>query len=108
MAWSIQLENSTTSLNLNDGSNFKVMMGGISAPPPIERRAFAGAGNLFRSGARLIKQGYDNRTIRLTLSVFGTSMDTLATNIEKLEAFMRRAQEFSTFGLGSQVKLKYQ
>ena len=108
MAWSIQLENSTTSLNLNDGSNFKVMMGGISAPPPIERRAFAGAGNLFRSGARLIKQGYDNRTIRLTLSVFGTSIDTLATNIEKLEAFMRRAQEFSTFGLGSQVKLKYQ
>ena len=108
MAWSIQLENSATSLNLNDGTAFKVLMGGVDAPSPALRTTFAGQGNLFRSGSRLIKQAYENRTVTLSLQVFGSSSDTLATNVELLEAFLRRAHEFSTFGLGSQVKLKYQ
>ena len=108
MAWSIQLENSATSLNLNDGTAFKVLMGGVDAPSPALRTTFAGQGNLFRSGSRLIKQAYENRTVTLSLQVFGSSSDTLATTVELLEAFLRRAHEFSTFGLGSQVKLKYQ
>lgn len=108
MAWSIQLENSATSLNLNDGTAFKVLMGGIDAPAPTLRTTYAGTSNLFRSGSRLIKQAYNNRIVNLNLQVIGSSADTLATNVELLEAFLRRASEFSTSGLGSQVKLKYQ
>ncbi len=108
MAWSIQLENSSTTLNLNDGTAFKVLMNGIDAPAPTLRTTFAGDSNLFRSGSRLIKQAYNNRTVMLNLQVIGSSSDTLATNVELLEAFLRRAYEFTTFGLGSQVKLKYQ
>ena len=108
MAWSIQLENSATSLNLNDGTAFKVLMNGVDAPAPTLRTTYAGDSNLFRSGSRLIKQAYNNRTVILNLQVIGSSSDTLATNVESLEGFLRKAHEFSTFGLGSQVKLKYQ
>ena len=88
MAWSIQLENSATSLNLNDGTAFKVLMGGVDAPSPALRTTFAGERNLFRSGSRLIKQAYDHRTVTVRLQVFGSSSDTLATNVELLEAFL--------------------
>ena len=108
MAWSIQLENSSTTLNLNDGSAFKVLTNGIEAQAPTLRTSFSGDGNLFRSGSRLVKQAYNNRVVSISLQVFGSSSDTLATNVELLEAFLRRAYEFTTSGLGSQVKLKYQ
>ena len=65
MAWTFQIEDATTSLNLNDGTSFKVMPGGFGAPSPSLRATYAGDGNLFRSGSRLIRQSYNNRTVTL-------------------------------------------
>jgi hypothetical protein len=108
MAWTFQLENSTSSLNLNDGTNYKVLQQGFDAPPPALRTQFSGAGNVFRAGSRLIRQSYDNRVVTLAIQVIGSSTDNLATNIEAVESFLRGAQEFTSFSSGSQVKLKYQ
>jgi hypothetical protein len=108
MAWTFQIEDATTSLNLNDGTSFKVMPGGFGAPSPSLRTTFAGDGNLFRSGSRLIRQSYNNRIVTLGVQVIGTSTDVLASNIESLESYLRSAQEFSSFASGSQIKLRYQ
>jgi hypothetical protein len=108
MAWTFQIEDATTSLNLNDGTSFKIMPGGFGAPSPTLRATYAGDGNLFRSGSRLIRQSYNNRIVTLGLQVIGTSTDVLASNIESLETYLRSAQEFSSFASGSQVKLRYQ
>jgi hypothetical protein len=108
MAWTFQIEDATTSLNLNDGTSFKVMPGGFGAPSPSLRATYAGDGNLFRSGSRLVRQSYNNRIVTLGLQVIGTSTDVLASNIESLETYLRAAQEFSSFASGSQVKLRYQ
>ena len=67
MAWTFQLENTTTSLSLNDGTTYKIMPGGFDAPPPASRSAYAGTGNLFRAGSRLIRQSYNNRTVTLEI-----------------------------------------
>ena len=65
MAWTFQIEDATTSLNLNDGTSFKVMPGGFGAPSPSLRTTFAGDGNLFRSGSRLIRQSYNLSLIHI-------------------------------------------
>ena len=108
MAWVFELSNATSALNLNDGTTFKVMPDGFDAPPPSIRAAYAGAGNLFRSGSRLIRQSYDNRTVTLGIQVSGASTDALATSVELVESYLRKAAEFSSLAMGSQVKLKYQ
>ena len=108
MAWTFELSNANTSLSLNDGSTYKVMPQGFDAPPPRHRSTYAGGGNMFRSGSRLIRQSYDNRTVTLGIQVAGATTDALATNIEAIETFIRKASEFSSLAMGSQVKLKYQ
>ena len=108
MAWTFQLENSTTSLNLNDGTSYKIMPRGFDAPPPPLRGIYAGAGNMFRAGSRLVRQSYDNRIVTLGIQISGATTDALAANIEAIETYMRLAPEFSSLGMGSQVKLKYQ
>jgi len=108
MAWTFTLQNSTSTLDLNDGTNYKIMPGGFDAPSPRLRTTFAGDNNLFRSGSRLIRQSYNNRTVTLGIQVIGSSTDNLATNIEAIENYLRAAQEFTSFASGSQVKLKYQ
>jgi hypothetical protein len=108
MAWIFELSNASTALNLNDGTTYKIMPGGFDAPPPNIRAAYAGAGNLFRSGSRLIRQSYDNRVVTLGIQVTGASTDALATSVELVETYLRKAAEFSSFAMGSQVKLKYQ
>ena len=108
MAWTFQLENATSTLDINDGTNYAVMPLGFDAPAPDTRAVFAGERNLFRSGARLVRQAYGNRSVTIRLKVLGATTDALATNVEKLETILRRAQEFSSFAAGSQVRLKYQ
>lgn len=108
MAWTFEISNANTSLSLNDGTTYKVMPLGFDAPPPSLRAQFSGAGNMFRSGSRLIRQAYDNRVVTLGIQVAGATTDALATNIETIETFLRKAAEFSSLAMGSQVKLKYQ
>ena len=48
MAWTIQLLDATTTVDLNDGSSYRTTF--LSAPTPALRASFAGAGNPFRAG----------------------------------------------------------
>ena len=108
MAWIFQLENAATSLSLNDGTTYKIMPQGFDAPPPVLRATYAGVGNMFRAGSRLVRQSYENRTVTLGIQVAGATTNALATNVEAIETYLRKAAEFSSLAMGSQVKLKYQ
>ena len=109
MAWTFSLTDGTNTLDLNDGTSFKILQNGFSAPAPMLRTTFAGRGNPSRSGERLMRGvQHENRNVRVRLQIGGTSTDVLATNIQTLEAQLRRASEFSAFGIGAQMQLKLQ
>ena len=109
MAWTYLLTDGTNTLDLNDGTSFKILQDGFSAPVPRLRATFAGRGNPARAGSRLMRGIlHENRNVRLNLQIGGTSTDVLATNIQNLEAQLRRAQDFSAYGIGTQMQPKLQ
>ena len=105
MAVTLQLTDGTNAVNLNDGSIFTTR--DLAAPAPKMRQAFAGQGNLFRSGAYLVDQAFDNRFITVVLMIDGSSMDDMIDQVQNVHDILRRAWEFSQHGLGSQVYLTY-
>jgi hypothetical protein len=111
MATTLQMTDGTTTLDLNDGTKFTVLQDGFSAPPPVLKSMFTAVNNPFIAGSP-VRRGaewlHENRTLTLSLLVLGSSIDVLATNVQLLEAALRRAQEFSAFGWGAQTQLKLQ
>ena len=104
MTWTVQLLNDDTTLNLNDGSAYTARPGFL-APLPARRFATGGA-NLFRHGSDIQERVYRNRVVTVTLRIHGTSQDNLIANINAINALLERAAEYSTTGIGSQVKLR--
>jgi len=104
MAWTIQLLNDDITLNLNDGSAYSARPGFLAPPPPV--RVAQGGANLFRHGSDIRERVYANRSVTVTLRIHGTSQDNLIANILALNDLLERAAEFTTTGLGSQVKLR--
>ena len=105
MAWIYDLLNDETTLALKDGVNYDINEDGFSAPHPPLRQSFGGGG-LLRDGSDLIEHVYGNRTVTLDIQIEGSSRDDLIANIAALHQMLTRAQEFSRFGVGSQVRLR--
>lgn len=104
MAWTYNLKNDTTTLNLNDGTAYKVLSNGFSAPVPSRRRSFGGE-NLFRHGGDLIHRRYSNRQITIRLQILGSTRDDVVTNVQNLQSLLEDAALFATQEIGSQVEL---
>lgn len=103
MAWTLQLLNSDTTVDLNDNTNFAAR--GLTAPIPGRRMATGGA-NLYRHGSDVQERVFENRTVTVTLRIKGTSQDNLISNINSVNGLLERASEYVTSGIGSQVKLR--
>ena len=103
MAWTLQLLNDDTTINLNDGTNYSGT--GFMAPVP-PRRLASGGQNLFRHGSDLQERVFQNRRVAVSIRINGTSQDNLIANINTLSALVERASDYSTSGIGSQVKLR--
>jgi hypothetical protein len=104
MAWTLQLLNDDTTLSLNDGSAYSGRPGFLAPPPPV--RVAQGGANLFRHGSDIRERVYGNRSVTVTLRIHGTSQDNLIANILAVNNLLERAAEYTTTGLGSQVKLR--
>jgi len=104
MAWTLQLLNDDTTLDLNDGSAYSGRAGFLAPPPPV--RVAQGGANLFRHGSDIRERVYANRTVTAVIRIHGTSQDNLIANILAVNNLLERAAEYSTSGLGSQVKLR--
>ena len=103
MAWTLQLLNDDTTIDINDGTNYSARA--LTAPVPPRRMATGGA-NLFRHGSDIQERVFQNRTVTVTLRINGTSQDNLIANINAINALLERASEYTTSGIGSQVKLR--
>ena len=104
MAWTVQLLNDDTTLDLNDGSAYSARAGFLS---PLPSRRFAtGGANLFRHGSDIQERVYNNRIVTVTLRIHGSSQDNLIANINAVNDLLERAAEYTTSGIGSQVKLR--
>ena len=106
MAWTLQLLNDDTTLSLNDGTAYSARPGFLAPPPPV--RTARGGANLFRHGSDMTERVYANRRVTVTLRIHGTSQDNLIANILAVNRLLERAAEYTTHGLGSQVKLRRQ
>jgi len=104
MAWTLSFQNDTTTLDLNDGTNYTAMMP-FMAPVP-QRRTAVGGQNLARHGSDITQRVYNNRAVQVTLLIGGTSQDNLIANINAINSLIERAAEYSVTGLGSQVILR--
>ena len=104
MAWTLQLLNDTTTIDLNDGTNYSALSP-FSAPVPRTRTATGGA-NLFRDGSDIHAQVFMNRSVTFTIRINGTSQDNLISNINAIHGLLQRSVEYSANGTGSQVKLR--
>ena len=104
MTWTVQLLNDDTTLNLNDGSAYSARQGFFSPLP--SRRLATGGANLFRHGSDIQERVYDNRIVTVNLRIHGTSQDNLIANINAINDLLERAAEYTTSGIGSQVKLR--
>jgi hypothetical protein len=103
MAWTLQLLDDSTTLNLNDNSSYSAQT--LNAPIP-RRRLSTGGGNLFRDGSDIVGRVYANRVVTVTLRIYGTSQDNLIANINAIDSLLERGAEYQTSGLGSQLKLR--
>jgi hypothetical protein len=103
MAWTLQLLDSTTTIDLNDGTAYSARA--LSAPVP-GRRISAGGVNLMRHGSDLTHRVFNNRTVVVALRINGTSQDNLIANINAIHSLLERGAEYSVTGLGSQLKLR--
>lgn len=107
MAWTFVLVAGTDTLNLNDGTIYSVNVDGFHAPPPPPLTSYAGA-NLFRHGADLVERSYGNREVTMALTIQGTNASTLGKAVQDIWDYLRRAEEYSKDGIGTQVQLRYQ
>jgi len=103
LAWTLQLLNDDTTIDLNDGTNYSAIS--LSAPVPGKRTAVGGR-NLFRHGSDLHARVYQNRAVTVGIRINGTSRDNLIANINAINGLLERASEYATTGVGSQVKLR--
>ena len=104
MAWTLQLLNDDTTINLNDGTIYAARSP-FTAPVPTSRTAVGGR-NLNRHGADITQRAYNNRTVTATLRIGGTSQDNLIANINAIHSLLERGAEYTTTGLGSQLILR--
>ena len=106
MAWTLQLRNDDIALDLNDGTAYSARPGFRAPPPPV--RVARGGASLLRHGSDITERVYANRSVTVTLRIHGDSQDGLIANILAVNNLLERAAEYTTTGLGSQVKLRRQ
>jgi len=103
MAWTLQLLNDDTTLDLNDNTAYSARS--LLSPIPSRRTARGGV-NLFRHGSDLIERVYRNRIVTVVLRIIGANQDTLIANVNAINALLERGAEYQTTGAGSQLKLR--
>ena len=107
MAYTAQLSDSVTTLNLVDGTNYRVLGEGLRHNPPSPRRAMA-AESLLEHGSALIEEKFGNRLVTLRLQVMGSSKDNLIANVRNIQDLLEKARVRQITGFGNGVTLTLQ
>lgn len=102
----IKLSDGTTTINLYDGSDAKILEGGMQLPPPNVNVELIE--NTFADGVRLARHNYTSRTLTLKTKIWGSSLADLKANIRAINRLLSDARERTLLGQGAQVYLEYQ
>lgn len=105
-AYRIKLSDGTTTIDIFGGSDTKVREGGLSMPPPKVIASFISSP--YSNGARLASATYDNRIIKITCRIWGSTLADLKTNIRSIHRLLNDAEQRTLLGYGAQVYLEYQ
>jgi len=105
-SYRLKLSDGTTTLDLYSATDYTVMEGGLSMPPPPLKTSYIY--NPFKDGGNLASARYENRTIEIALKLSDTTLANLKTNIRAIQRLLNDAKERTLLGHGSQVYLEYQ
>ena len=106
MPWVVKLSDSTTTVDLADGTVTKLNVNGFHAPVGPSLMSFAG-GNLSRHGADLVERSYGNREISVDFQIIGSAIGTVVGRIQAINDLLRKGEEFAKTGFGNQLQLLY-
>ena len=107
MAYTVQLSDSVTTLDLVDGVSYLVLPGGVAHGPPRPRRAM-GPESLLEHGSPLVEEKFGNRQVTLRLQVRGSSKDNLIANVRNIQDLLEKARVRQITGFGNDVTLTLQ
>jgi len=106
MAYTLELSDGTTTYNLLDGANtFGAKWNTLNIGLPEASRATAQS--ILRTGFDITAHAYSKRTIQFLMSVTGTSIANLITNVQNITDAIRKARVWAITGVGSKWRLKY-
>lgn len=103
----LDLQDGGTTYDLYDNTNYLVEPPGPDFPPPEKNEIWSGK-NILQDGEEFIAKSYGNREISIPLTVLGSTMDGLLTNVRNLEVALQNAERYSANKWGSRVRLKHQ
>ncbi len=107
MAYTAQLSDSVTTLDLVDGASYSIMAGGVSLTPPSPRRGMTPE-SLLAHGSAILEEKFSNRRVTLRLQLMGTSKDNLITNVRNIQDLLEKARARQITGFGNGVTLTLQ
>lgn len=101
-----RLTDGTTTIDLLEATDHRVLYGGIQSPPP--RHAITYAGSRFRDGRTPAFSHRDNREITVRLKVEGTTVDDLLQNYSDLEKMLAETTRYFKTGGAQGAKARLQ
>ena len=104
MAATVTLTDSVDSVDFMDGTNYKVMEGGLDTPMPARRNAVWGGR---RDGSDLIEDEYENREVTIRLGIYASSSDNVDQRIQDVLKLVEQARRWAKRRKGSPVELQY-
>ena len=106
MAYTLELSDGTTTYNLLDGPNtFGAKRDTLNIGVPEASRATSQS--ILRTGFDVTAHAYSKRTVSFLMSVTGTSIANLTTNLQNVTDAIRKARVWAITGAGSKWRLKY-
>ena len=107
MAYVLKLSDSTTTLDLVDGTNYEAINASLFITPPEPRRSTTPP-TVLSHGTQLVSQAYENRPIDIGLNVLGTTKDNLIANVQAIEELLEKARHRQLTRYGNRVTLELQ
>ena len=106
MAYTLELSDGTTTYNLLDGATtFGAKWNTLNIGVPEVSRAISQS--ILRTGFDITAHAYSKRTVGFLMSVTGTSIANLTTNVQNINDAVRKARAWAMQGVGSKWRLKY-
>lgn len=102
----LKISDGVTTINLYDGTDAKMLEGGLNLPPPAVQNEFIG--NPFSHGDRLSASRFGNRQININLKIWGSTLADCKDNVRAIQQVLNDARERTLSSYGAVTYLECQ